>query len=82
MSVLGIEGEYCFPVESLTTCEAILNFKDACTEDTECGAEGLDDGLCIGPDGAERCTYACSGSADCAGVVCTGPVGAKYCDPN
>ncbi len=81
-SVLGIEDEYCFPREKLTTCEAVSDFGDACSADADCGAEGLGDGLCKGPDGAKRCTYACSGDSDCAGTKCTGPVGAKYCNPN
>lgn len=81
-SVQGLTADYCFPSQSLTTCEAVSSFKDACAQDSECGATGLDDGLCRGPDGAKRCTYLCGGDSDCAGASCVGPVGGKYCDPN
>lgn len=80
-SALGMTGEYCLPRESLTTCEAILDFSDACTQDSDCGATGAADGLCVGPDGAKVCTYACGGNRDCTTAQCTGPVGAQYCNP-
>lgn len=82
VSTLGVEGDYCFPREVLTTCEAVLDFGDVCTSDGDCGARGISDGLCLGPVGAKTCTYACSGERDCTGSTCTGPVGAKYCNPN
>lgn len=81
-SALGVQGEYCFVRELLTTCEAVTSFGDACSDDSGCGATGADDGLCVGPDGAGACTYACSGARDCIGVPCTGPVGSQFCDPN
>jgi hypothetical protein len=75
-SALGVDGEYCFPAE--TTCEAISDFKRECSQDSDCGAIGTDDGFCR----ANRCTYKCSGDPDCPGLICTGPVGKKYCKPD
>jgi hypothetical protein len=81
-SVLGVEAQYCFPV-AVTTCEAIDDLSNPCTKDADCGAAGLDDGLCVGPDGAKRCTYECGSDAECFGLVCAGADGGgKYCNQN
>lgn len=82
VSALGVPGDYCFPRELLTTCEAIISFGTPCASDSECGATGTADGLCIGALGAKRCTYRCSGDGDCNGTTCIGPLSGKYCDPS
>lgn len=81
-SVLGVSGDYCFPDDAFTTCEAIAGFQDACTQDAECGAAGLEDGLCR----SDRCTYGCDSRSDCSGSTaavnkCIGGA-QQYCDPN
>lgn len=84
-STLGVGAEYCFPVEALTTCEAELAFRSACTDDADCGAPGLADGLCIGPMGAKRCTYACTSNEDCPDGLagsCIRTGAGRYCNPN
>lgn len=69
-SILGVEAEYCFVRETLTTCEAVVDtFGDLCPGgDSDCGDPGLDDASCE----AGRCTYECSGGSDCATGICTG----------
>lgn len=81
-SVGGIVGNYCFPREKLTTCEAVIGFAAPCTTDADCGRAEVDDGHCEGPDGAKACTYACSGDRDCSGTTCTNFGSDKYCNPN
>jgi hypothetical protein len=84
-STLGHEASYCFPDDQFATCEAISNFQNLCEEDGECGAEGVDDGLCKD----NRCTYGCDSESDCSGPMsppappnCIGVGGAQYCNPN
>jgi hypothetical protein len=59
---------FCGIAESLTTCEAVLHLinNQGCTSDTDCGATGLNDGLCrtVGAL-ANKCTYACGLAAQC-----------------
>jgi hypothetical protein len=62
-----------------TTCLALSQFRlqgcsEAFTGDSECGVEGLDDGLCRDPSsGAARCTVPCGSTADCPfGSTCSG----------
>jgi hypothetical protein len=82
-SVLGVAAEYCFPDESLTTCEAILDFSNLCDDSADCGAAGLSDGACKEVSGTKRCTYPCDGPSDCSGTNnCIGPVEAQYCNPS
>lgn len=81
-SVLGVNDEYCFPNDTFTTCEAVVAFKAACAVDADCGAGGLDDGLCKD----NVCTYGCDGARDCSGSTsmankCIGGA-QKFCDPN
>lgn len=78
-SVLGVVDTYCFPNTSITTCEAVLDFKLACDADAQCGAAGLADAQCF----ANACTYPCDSHRDCSGSNnCIGPIGAQYCNPN
>lgn len=80
-SVFGVTDNICFPNDVLATCEAVGDFAIACDDDVDCGADGLDDGLCRD----NRCTYACDSRVDCSGSTdmvnkCVGFP--SYCDPN
>jgi len=81
-SVGGVVGDYCFPREKLTTCEAVNDFAAPCTADTDCGRADVADGHCEGPDGAKRCTYACASDRDCSGTTCSSSGSGTYCNPN
>lgn len=81
-SLSGVAGEfYCVIREDLTTCEAVKDFKSPCTQDSDCGVEGLPDGLCRIVDGERVCTYRCASNAECAnGTTCVGnPPDNSYC---
>lgn len=72
----GIQGTYCHPVQTITTCEAILDFQKDCQTDADCGAAGLPDGLCRGG----RCTYECAGTSACPnGYECRTTSAPSYC---
>jgi hypothetical protein len=80
-STLGVSDNYCFPDAQRATCDAILDRAQECQTDDQCGAAGVEDGLCIGTT-SKKCTYRCNGDDDCEGVSCIGPLGARYCDTN
>jgi hypothetical protein len=84
VSASGVEGAtYCYPRETLTTCEAIVNFSAACPEEGSCGDEALDDGLCRDDGSGARCTYECLGDDDCPnGVRCRDDVVPRHCCTN
>ncbi len=73
-SLGGVEALYCVVREANTTCEAVLSFGSVCAEDTvaeDCGASGLDDGVCRQMGRGFACTYECAGPSDCPdGVAC------------
>jgi|GEM_PF-5089434 len=73
MSIGGIEGPFCAPRELLATCEAVLKFGAACLVDSDCGTGGHCE--------QKRCTYACSGSSDCAGSTCKDFDSGMFCNP-
>jgi hypothetical protein len=75
-SVSGAPGRYCAP---RATCEALLDFGTQCSVDADCGAAGVDDGLCVPNGNIRSCTYACSGRSDCRRTECVGVVD-SYCD--
>jgi len=78
-STLGVEDSFCFPDDSFTTCEGVLDFQSVCTTPDDCGAAGINDALCI----SQRCTYGCDSSADCSGTnSCIGASSSQYCAPN
>lgn len=78
-SVGGTAATYCSPIAALTTCEAVLGFKDTCATDADCGEGGLSDGLCRDDGAGLKCTYECQGSDDCAnGANCSTDL-PKYC---
>ncbi|TXD35155.1 hypothetical protein FRC98_16930 [Lujinxingia vulgaris] len=70
--------------EAMTTCEAVLDYDSGCAEDDDCGAPGLDDGLCepIEFEGA-RCTFPCDTSLEypqCySPFSCATGIDAQYC---
>lgn len=83
-SIGGMNSLYCFPDQILTTCEAIIGFRNPCNgDDHNCGAMDLpDDGLCKG----NVCTYRCGAHRDCLmhappDEACTGGP-PRYCNPN
>jgi hypothetical protein len=73
---------YCGIAEDTTTCEAVLHLinNQGCTGDADCGATGLNDGLCRTVAGAaNKCTYACAGPAQCPSVAPTCNNPPAYC---
>ncbi len=81
-SVGGVAATYCFPPETLTTCEAILDFgATGCDSDAQCGADDLgSDGLCRDDGAGKMCTYGCGRDIDCpAGFVCNDSGATSYC---
>ncbi|MCB9708437.1 MAG: hypothetical protein H6714_06610 [Myxococcales bacterium] len=80
-SVDGLATEYCFPPVS-TTCKGISDTRNiVCSQDSECGIEGLDDGYCPSSGaGAGVCSYFCGGSADCGGTLECGDT-PQHCRP-
>ena len=75
MSTGGVRGTYCFIEQSLTTCEAVLDFRNTCPSgNDDCGAEALDDGVCQ----AGTCTYECGGGRECSTENCAGGA-TTYC---
>lgn len=70
-SVDGATGTFCL-LSATVTCEAVADRGLPCTADSECGVDGVSDGICrsIMP---RKCTYACASASDCAsGVACLG----------
>lgn len=78
-SLSGVNGEfYCTIREDLTTCEAVLALEDPCDVGSDCGADNINDGLCV----FDQCTYRCVGPDECSsGTSCIGnPPDNSYCD--
>ena len=65
-SVSGVAQTVCTINEALTTCEAIGDYARPCGDASECGAVGLDDGVCevIDFDSA-GCTLRCDETDEC-----------------
>jgi hypothetical protein len=85
MTIGDAMADVCTLNEMLTTCEALLDYQAPCADASECGADGLDDGLCepIEFDVA-ACTIPCSGvgSMECPSDIfgcATGNVGEMWC---
>jgi hypothetical protein len=82
-SVGGVTSAYCSPRQTLTTCEATLDFlkSGGCTDATKCGANlSPTDGMCEDDGNSKQCTYRCLGDDDCAtGVKCRTGVTTRYC---
>ena len=71
---------YCGVDETVTSCEAVQSLRDdvSCTVPADCGATGIDDGLCQTVNGvANKCTYACDAASRCPSSFTCG--GAGYC---
>jgi hypothetical protein len=84
VSASGVPGAtYCYPTETLTTCEAIADFRATCPEEGSCGDEALDDGLCRDDGAGDRCSYECGGDDDCpSGFKCNSAGVPSYCCTN
>ncbi len=79
-STSGVASTYCSPAQSQTTCEAVTDYKDLCTLDTDCGHPSLGDGLCRDDGAGLRCTYECSGDDDCSSAnKCRNTMPSNYC---
>lgn len=74
----GLPASYCTINEAELTCEALREYGDFCSNDDECGAPGINDGLCKPFTDANRCTYACSTPDDCPNPFQTNTCG-TYC---
>ncbi len=80
------EAEYCGINQDLVTCEAAHDgvVAKGCSANTDCGAEGLDDGLCRDFGGlvGSICTYECSVATECSnGQICPDKApDPDYCD--
>ncbi|MBK8173486.1 MAG: hypothetical protein IPK60_24560 [Sandaracinaceae bacterium] len=81
LSLDGFAGSVC--TLTLATCVAQNDYRvTTCTEDTDCGVEGLDDGYCnaFGTEGAMRCTTRCSVADDCSsGLACPDTHSPRIC---
>lgn len=63
---------YCGVPEASTTCEAVLDLVDntTCTMASDCGADGLDDGVCGTVNFiANRCSYPCEMASQCTAAT-------------
>ncbi len=79
-SIHGAAGPYCGPRESLTTCDAFLDFlSQDCTMDSDCGAEGVNDALCRDDGDGLMCTYECGGTEDCSSGFQCSTENPRYC---
>lgn len=77
-SVGGVSATYCLPPGS-ATCEVILDYKEDCSVDADCGAPLVADGLCRSNGLADKCSYSCSADSDCAGVNSCSTDSPRYC---
>lgn len=85
MSLSGAEAApYCTVNEVLATCEAVTDLMNdkGCGTDSDCGAEGLGDGLCTTVNFTPGlCTYSCEGNnVECPTTAsCAGAPDNKHC---
>ncbi|MBO6940952.1 MAG: hypothetical protein JJ863_38615 [Deltaproteobacteria bacterium] len=65
----------------VTTCEAFVDaLSEFCSDDSDCGVAGLDDGLCrANPDLGMVCHLPCGGSFDCNGGLVCNTASTSYC---
>ena len=74
-------AEYCGINQLNTTCEAILDLLEgdkACVEDSDCGAQGLDDAVCGTTLAGDVCTITCELNSQCSSVQ-TCDMAENYC---
>jgi len=77
-SIDGVDGIYCLP--GTTTCQGLADSRTvSCTMDSDCGAPGLDDGLCPGGAGGGLCSYPCQGGVDCTGTQTCTATSPRHC---
>jgi len=82
-SLGGVASEYCLHAQQQTSCEAILDFRQSCTGEAQCGADDLADGRCEDNGAGTRCSYECAGNDDCrAGFKCNTGASPAYCCTN
>jgi len=87
-TVSGKTGlSFCGPVETATTCPAVLALtapdpaKPNCTAASECGLPDINDGLCeqtVTSGVSKICTYTCGSTDECPGSKPC-PLGGGYC---
>ncbi len=81
-SVNGILDDYCGVVPSLTTCSAVLDLDSGvtiCAQDSDCGADGIGDGICREINFQMRCTYLCDGGDQCPSNNSCGQNEPRFC---
>lgn len=76
--------DYCGVDQTATTCEAVRDLVEgtACPSgmDSECGAVGLDDGLCKTVGGVpNQCTYTCDSALRCGATFMCNPPTTSWC---
>jgi|GEM_PF-1999348 len=80
-SVSGAASEeYCGINQVNTTCEAIIDLRNSkdCVEDSDCGAQGLDDAVCGTTLAGDVCTITCELNSQCSSVQ-TCDMAENYC---
>jgi len=72
-STSGVQTDYCTINEDLSTCEVRGDYAAPCADNSDCGATGLDDGICEPIDfDVAGCTYLCAATDECPGVSIIG----------
>ena len=83
------QATYCLPVTSCAAIESAAEGVMCGTDNTMCGAVGIEDGICLESGLAMgKCSYPCTADSDCLNGVgddvldtCVGPPAAKTCQP-
>ena len=79
-SVSGAMDDYCTLNESIQTCEAFFDYGSSCADAADCGAAGLDDGLCEPIDfDVAGCTLPCTTSDECPSNSIGCGLGGDFC---
>ncbi len=83
-SVSGVPSTVCTVNEDLATCEAVADYFKGCGDASDCGAPGLDDGICEPLDfDRAGCSYLCASPDECPSTSVTGcfagSLDAKWC---
>lgn len=82
-TVSGTIAGFCTLNEALTTCEGLADYGNPCSDNSDCGAVGLDDGRCEPIDfDRAACTFVCDAYEECPSaslIGCSPGDGAKWC---
>lgn len=80
-SLSNASVDICTLNEELTTCEALADYRTPnCSDDSDCGAPGLDDGLCEPIEfEAAHCTIPCASSSECPAEFFGCNLGGAWC---